>query len=125
MPSFVNKTNSTQSIGVFTSAVITYTPTLGNTLLLGVYMQNANATVSSVFDDQGNDIFDNPINAWQNLGTINLGTTRLELWGCLKIKQVPANTTVLLTNGQNVLVCSLEEYTGVSSFGLSGTVSNT
>ena len=126
MPTFVNKTSLSQyGSGPYTTAQITYTPTLNNTLVLGVYLQNANASVSDIFDDQGNDIFGNPINSWQNLGTINLGTTRLELWGCLNVKQVPAKTTVNLTNAQNVFVCDLLEYSGVSSFGLSGTVSNT
>ena len=92
---------------------------------MGVFLQNGNASVSEVFDNVGNDIFLNPINAWQNLGTITLGTTRLELWGCLKIVTAPATITVLLSNQQNVIAINLLEYSGVSAFGLSGTVSNT
>jgi len=124
MPSFVAKTN-VNLIGPLSSAQITYTPTIGNSLIMSITLVTGTASVSEIFDDQGNDIFGNPINAWQNLGTINLGTTRLELWGVLNIKQAPAKTTILLTNSQSNLVASLEEYSGVSSFGLSGTVSNT
>lgn len=126
MPTFVNKTNQALfGAGPYTQAQISYAPSVGNTLLLSVYLQNANASVSSIFDNVGNDIFNNPINAWQNLGTITLGTTRLELWGCLSIKTAPATITVDLTDSQNVVACDLAEYSGVSSFGLSGTVSNT
>src|SRR5579859_2657718 len=127
MPTFVNKTNATyvSGGGPYTSGSITHTPTVGNTLLLAVVTEIGNGSVSSVFDDVGNNLFNNPINAWQNLGTITLGTDRLEVWGCLSIVQAPTKVTVNLSNAQNVLVLDLLEYSGVASFGLSGTVSNT
>lgn len=122
-PTFVNE--ATATAGSPDKMVVTYTPGVDNTMLLAIYLQDGNASVSQIFDDQGNDVFLNPINKWQNLGTVNLGTTRLELWGCLQVVQPPTLTTVLLTNGQTVFDANVLEYSNVSSFGLSGSVSNT
>lgn len=123
MPTFVNKANATGT--TVSQLSISYAPTQGNTLLLGVLLQNGNAAVSGIFDNVGADIFGNPINAWQNLGTITLGTTRLELWGCLGVVTPPTTTTVLLTDVQAVVVLNLVEYSEVASFGQYGTASNT
>ncbi len=123
MPSFVNKTNHQGS--TVQSLAITYSPTQGNTLLMGVFLSTGNAAVSGIFDSEGADIYGNPINAWQNLGTINLGTTRVELWGCLNVVTPPTSFTVLLSDVQAVVVLSLHEYSGVASFGQFGTASNT
>lgn len=123
MPTFVNK-SSAQSTTV-SQLSITYTPTVGNTLLLGVLLENGNAAVSGIFDNVGADIFGNPINGWQNLGTITQGTTRVELWGCLNIVTAPTTVTVLLTDVQSIVVLNLLEYTEVASFGQYGTASNT
>lgn len=123
MPTFVNKTS--QQGSAVASLDITYSPTQGNTLLMGVLMETGQAAVSGIFDDIGSDIFGNPINAWQNLGSINLGTTRLELWGCLSVVTVPTKFTVTLSDVQSLLVLDLLEYSAVASFGNFGTSSNT
>src|ERR1700728_4279259 len=111
MPTFVNALANTYASGSAFS--IAYAPSVDNTLLLGIFLQDGSASVSQVYDNVGNDIFENPINAWQNLGTINLGTTRVEMWGCLQIVTAPTTIYVSLTKIQTTIGVNLLEYSGV------------
>lgn len=106
------------------------TPALGDTLIIGVFMQNGQAAVSQISDNMGFDLFDNPLNNYVNLGAINLNGTRVELWGVCPLKAVPnysiedLEITINLTGVQSVVSVVMLEYSGVSSFGQYGTTSN-
>ena len=123
MPTYVG--NGSAQAGSTNQISITYTPSVGDTLLLGVSLNDGTESVSQVYDNVGLDIYGNPINEWQNLGTVNINNGRLELWGCLTIITAPTTINVLLTGSQAGIMLNLLEYSGVASFGNSGSVSNT
>lgn len=123
MPTYVGSANNTGA--TVQQLDVTYTPTTGNSVVIGVLLETGNAAVSGIFDSKGADIFGNPINAWQSLGAVTLGSCRVELWGCLSVVDPPTKFTVLLSDVQNTVVLNLLEYSGVSSFGSFGSTSNT
>jgi hypothetical protein len=120
---FVNK--ATNAAGGVSSLAVTYAPTAGNALICGIFLESNNVNVSQVFDDAGIDTFGNQLNTWQNLGTVTLGSARMEMWGCVPVRTPGTKVTVLLSGVQTVVDIGLLEYSGVASFGLSGSNSST
>jgi hypothetical protein len=106
------------------SQVLTYTPTVGNTLLVGVSMDSG-SQVSSLFDDAGSDIFGNPLNSWQNLGSVEQNGIRQELWGCCPVSVAITKITAEFSNAIVNIGMGLLEYSNVASFSSYGSNSNT
>jgi len=118
----------TASIGGTDVGHISHVPAIGNTLVVGVVIYGGvTVTVSQVFDDGGIDIFGNPLNTWQNLGTLDQGNgQRLELWGCCPVRAAITKVEIALTsNGAPNVNCYVAEYSGVATFASYGSVSNT
>jgi hypothetical protein len=106
------------------SLSISYTPTVGHTLLIGVSMDSG-SQVSSLFDDAGLDVFGNALNTWQNLGSVEQNGIRQELWGCCPISAAITQITAQLSNTVINIGIGLLDYSGVASFSSYGTQSNT
>jgi len=120
--SFVNKTTTVTGSGSLHQ--LSYAPTAGNTLLVGVMVGPEVETVSAIFDDAGLDIFGNPLNTWQCLGTISLNNSRMELWGCCPVVTPGTKVSIQLTGSVTNFGAFVAEYSGVATFGAFGSVSN-
>ena len=85
MPTRVNKW-SNEYVNE-SQAALTISPEVGDLVLLFVSVQGDGTTVS-VYDNAGNDIFNDPLNQWQLLANITMGNTglRQELWACTKLQ---------------------------------------
>lgn len=118
---------ATNTFGGTKGGKIAYVPALGNTLLMGIVIAGGPVvTVTSVFDDGGIDVFGNPLNSWQNLGTIDFGSARLELWGCCPVRAAITGVEVALSsdNAPNA-AAYVAEYSSVATFASYGSVQNT
>ena len=94
MPTYVKNGHNTPVAG--SSASIDFVPEVGHAALVAVYISDNTYSVSSFTDAAGLDTFGNPVNNWQSLGTINLGSERLELWGCQDV--IAANPSTYQIN---------------------------
>ena len=99
MPTRVNKW-SNEYVNE-SQAALTISPEVGDLVLLFVSVQGDGTTVS-VYDNAGNDIFNDPLNQWQLLANITMGNTglRQELWACTKL-QVEVDEVVVVFSEEN------------------------
>jgi hypothetical protein len=104
------------------SGTLTYSSTLGNDLLVGITLADGTDSVSGIIDNLGNNINGYQVNQWQYLGSTNLGSSRLEVWTCLRAKAI-TSLTISFTSGGTAtqyVTAILAEYSngsGVSTYG--------
>ena len=96
MPVFVGQTGNSYTSE--STQAVSYTPAVGNLVLMFVTV-SGDGTTASVYDNAGNDIFNNPLNTWSLLGNITMSQTglRMELWCCAKVLNAFTEVTVVFS----------------------------
>lgn len=109
MPSFVGK--YANDYVNETSQVVSYSPTLGNLVLLFLTV-NGNGTTAAIFDNAGNDIFNNPLNSWTLLGNVTMDQTglRQELWCCPNVLAAFTDINVVFSEQNSSFNAAVLEY---------------
>lgn len=111
MPSYVG--NLSNHVSTVSALSLSYTPTLGNMVLLFLTV-NGNGNTVSVADDAGLDIFNNPLNTWELLGNNTVNGLRTELWACPKLLTAITKVKVIFSQSNGLVSYSLLEYSGAS-----------
>lgn len=95
-----------------TSVAVTYSPTAGNALLVGVSLLTTGFTVSSISDTAGNVY--RLVDSQNRISNI----CRVELWYCAKIVGSPTSITANLSGSAGQVTISVAEYSGVAADGV-------
>lgn len=95
-----------------TSVAVTYSPSAGNTLVVGVALLTTGFTVTSVTDNAGNVY---KLKDFQNK-TVNI--CRVEVWWCHNIVGSPTSITANLSGTAGQAIIAVGEYSGIAADGL-------
>ena len=95
-----------------TSVAVPYSPTAGNTLVVGVALLTTGFTVTSVTDSAGNVY---KLKDFQNK-TVNI--CRVEVWWCHNIVGSPTSITANLSGTAGQAIIAVGEYSGIAADGL-------
>jgi hypothetical protein len=120
MPAYVGKTENSYTNE--STQVVSYTPVVGNLVLMFVTV-NGNGTTASVFDNAGTDIFNNPLNTWSLLGNVTMSQTglRMELWCCAKVLNAFTDVTVVFSELNSNFNIAVLEYSDAAVGGVGST----
>ena len=117
MPTFVGKANN--DYGAVASQSLSYSPTVGNLVLMALTV-NGNGSTASVIDDAGTDIFNNQLNTWELLGNVTMSQNgiRTELWCCARVFTAFTKVTATFTEANTNSNMAVLEYSDAAVDGV-------